>query len=212
MDNTLYINLAHRKDRKEHIEKQFVSLGVESTRIEAIECVQGAIGCAMSHVKSLEYAKEQGWPTVCICEDDIEFTNPVLFKQQLHDFLNNFTVWDVLLLGTNMGPPFNKEKGCFRVRNAQTTTGYIVKNHYYDTLIACFRKSIGCLIHDYNPKLYAIDIQWKYFQEKDIWYVLDPLTVIQRADYSDIEKRDVCYGNAMLHSKEPIPKTCWERI
>jgi len=212
MDNTLYINLAHRKDRKEHIEKQFVSLGVESTRIEAIECVQGAIGCAMSHVKSLEYAKEQGWPTVCICEDDIEFTNPVLFKQQLHDFLNNFTVWDVLLLGTNMGPPFDKEKGCFRVRNAQTTTGYIVKNHYYDTLIACFRKSIGCLIHDYNPKLYAIDIQWKYFQEKDIWYVLDPLTVIQRADYSDIEKRDVCYGNAMLHSKEPIPKTCWERI
>lgn len=204
MNNTLYINLARRKDRKEHIEKQFISLGVEATRIEAIECVQGAIGCAMSHVKALEYAKEQGWPTVCICEDDVEFTNPNLFQQQLHDFLNNFAVWDVLLLGTNMAPPFDKERGCFRVRNAQTTTGYIVKNHYYDTLIACFRKSIGCLIHDYNPKLYAIDIQWKYFQQKDIWYVLDPLTVIQRADYSDIEKREVCYSNAMLRTKENV--------
>ena len=206
MDNTLYINLTHRTDRKAHVEKQFSSLGVQAMRIEAIECVQGAIGCAMSHVKSLEYAKEQGWPMVCICEDDIEFTNPSLFQSQLREFLKDHTAWDVLLLGTNMAPPFDKEKGCFRVRNAQTTTGYIVKNHYYDTLIACFRKCIGCMIHDYNPKLYAIDIQWKYFQEKDLWYVLNPLTIIQRADYSDIEKRDVCYGNAMLNSKElPAP-------
>ena len=202
MDNTLYINLAHRTDRKEHVEKQFASLGVKATRIDAIECVQGAIGCAMSHVKALEHAKEMEWSTVCICEDDIEFTNIPLFQQQLNDFLKDFTTWDVLLLGTNMGPPFDKEKGCLRVRNAQTTTGYIVKNHYYDTLINCFRKSIGCMIHDYNPKLYAIDKQWKYFQEKDFWYVLNPLTIIQRSDYSDIEKREVSYGNAMLNSKE----------
>ena len=202
MDNTLYINLNHRKDRKEHVEKQFASLGVQVTRIEAIECVQGAIGCAMSHVKSLEYAKENLWPMVCICEDDIEFTNPSLFQSQLQTFLKDYSKWDVLLLGTNMGLPFDKEKGCFRVRNAQTTTGYIVKNHYYDTLIDCFRKCIGCMIHDYNPKIYAIDIQWKYFQEKDLWYVLNPLTIIQRADYSDIQKRDVSYGLAMLKTKE----------
>lgn len=202
MDNTLYINLKHRKDRKEHIEKQFKCLGVQAIRIEAIECVQGAIGCAMSHVKALDYAKENEWPMVCICEDDIEFTNPNLFQSQLQTFLKDYSKWDVLLLGTNMGPPFDKEKGCFRVRNAQTTTGYIVKNHYYDTLISCFRKCIGCMIHDYNPKLYAIDIQWKYFQEKDLWYVLNPLTIIQRSDYSDIEKKEVSYGSVMLKTKD----------
>ncbi len=202
MDNTLYINLSHRIDRREQIEKQFDLLGIEATRIEAVECVQGAIGCAMSHVKALEYAKENGWPTVCICEDDIEFTDPRLFQEQLRDFLKDYTLWDVLLLGTNMAPPFDKEKGCFRVRNARTTTGYIVKSHYYDTLIGCFRKCIACMIHDYNPALYAIDIQWKYFQEKDIWYVLNPLTIIQRNGYSDIEKRDVSYGKVMLMTKE----------
>jgi GR25 family glycosyltransferase involved in LPS biosynthesis len=202
MENTFYINLNHRKDRKEHIEKQFASLGIHSTRIEAIECVQGAIGCGMSHLKALEYAKEQDLSMVCICEDDIEFTNPILFQEQLNDFLKNYTKWDVLLLGTNMGPPFDKGKGCFRVRNAQTTTGYIVKKHYYDTLISCFRKSVGCLLNDYNPKLYAIDIQWKYFQEKDLWYVLEPLTIIQRNDYSDIQKCYVNYGNAMLNPKD----------
>jgi GR25 family glycosyltransferase involved in LPS biosynthesis len=214
MDNTIYINLNHRTDRREATEEQFAALGIQATRMEAIECVQGAIGCAMSHVKALEYAKEHGWPTVCICEDDIEFTNPRLFQQQLRDFLSDYTTWDVLLLGTNMAPPFDKGKGCFRVRNAQTTTGYIVKNHYYDTLIACFRKSIGCLIHDYNPKLYAIDIQWKYYQEKDLWYVLNPLTIIQRNSYSDIEKREVSYGNAMLVTKERPSTlgTYWKRI
>jgi GR25 family glycosyltransferase involved in LPS biosynthesis len=209
MENTLYINLKHRTDRKEHVEKQFASLGVKATRMEAIECVQGAIGCGMSHLKALEYAKEKGWPMACICEDDIEFTNPSLFKEQLIDFMKNYTTWDVLLLGTNMGPPFDIERGCFRVRNAQTTTGYIVKYHYYDTLISCFRKSVGCMLHDYNPKIYAIDIQWKYFQEKDLWYVLNPLTIIQRSDYSDIEKRDVSYGTAMLKTKDNVWQKCY---
>lgn len=212
MDNTIYINLTHRKDRREATEKQFSALGIQATRIDAIECVQGAIGCAMSHVKALEYAKENGWPTVCICEDDIEFTDPGLFQEQLQDFLRDYTTWDVLLLGTNMAPPFDKGEGCFRVRNAQTTTGYIVKNHYYDTLIACFRKSIGCLIHDYNPKLYAIDIQWKYYQEKDLWYVLNPLTIVQRNSYSDIEKRVVSYGNAMLMTKEHVSQIKYKTV
>jgi guanylate kinase len=44
-------------------------------------------------------------------------------------------------------------------------------------LINCFRKSVGCLIHDYNPKLYAIDIQWKYFQEKALAIFVKPPSI-----------------------------------
>jgi len=202
--DTLYINLSHRTDRNDHVIQQLQSIGLTGIRVEAVECKYGAIGCGMSHIRCLEMAKEQGWPSVCIVEDDIEFTNPTFFQEQLNTFLKSNTTWDVLLLGTNMGPPFDKENGCLRVFNAQTTTGYIVKHHYYDTLLNCFQKSVGALIRDYNVKMYAIDIQWKQLQQRDRWYVLHPLTVIQKEDYSDIEQREVNYGNLMLSTKERI--------
>jgi len=200
--NVLYINLSHRLDRNQHVIQQLQQIGFTGKRVEAVECKQGAIGCAMSHIRCLEIAKENNWPSVCIVEDDIEFTNPSLFQLQLNHFLTSSIGWDILLLGTNMGPPFDKKEGCLRVFNAQTTTGYIVKHHYYDTLIDCFRKSVGQLLRDYNVKSYAIDIQWKQLQQRDQWYVLHPLTVIQRKDYSDIEQCDVNYGDRMLSTKE----------
>lgn len=202
--NIFYINLNHRKDRNVHVLQQIESVGCTGIRIEAVECKQGAIGCGMSHIRCLELAKEQNLPFVCIVEDDIEFTDPSLFRKLLDTFLSSVIDWDVLLLGTNMGPPFDKEKGCLRVFNAQTTTGYIVKQHYYDTLLHCFKKSVGYLLTGYNVKLFAIDIQWKQLQQRDRWYVLYPLTVIQRDDYSDIEKRDVKYGTMMTSTKERI--------
>lgn len=156
----------------------------------------------MSHIRCLELAKEHQLPFVCVVEDDIEFTDPDFFRRQLDTFLSGYIDWDVLLLGSNMGPPFDKEEGCLRVFNAQTTTGYIVKQHYYDTLLASFKKSVGYLLTDYNVKLFAIDIQWKRLQQRDRWYVLYPLTVIQRDDYSDIEKKPVCYGPMMTSTKE----------
>jgi GR25 family glycosyltransferase involved in LPS biosynthesis len=202
--NIYYINLAHRTDRNDHVRKQITSIGCTPIRIDAVECKQGAIGCGMSHIRCLELAKEQNLPFICIVEDDIEFTDPDLFHSQLNAFLESSVDWDVLLLGTNMGPPFDKEEGCLRVFNAQTTTGYMVKNRYYDTLLASFKKSVGYLLTDYNVKLFAIDIQWKRLQQRDRWYVLYPLTVIQRDDYSDIEKRHVEYGTMMRSTKERI--------
>jgi GR25 family glycosyltransferase involved in LPS biosynthesis len=104
--------LNHRTDRNEHVVQQIETIGYTAIRIEAVECKQGAIGCGMSHIRCLELAKEQNLPFVCIVEDDITFTNPDLFRDQLDSFLSSSIDWDVLLLGTNMGPPFYKEKGC----------------------------------------------------------------------------------------------------
>jgi GR25 family glycosyltransferase involved in LPS biosynthesis len=202
--NIYYINLAHRTDRNDHVLKQIESIGCKGIRIEAVECKQGAIGCGMSHIRCLELAKEQNLPFVCIVEDDIEFTDPAMFQTQLNAFLSGSIDWDILLLGTNMGPPFDKEEGCLRVFNAQTTTGYLVKNHYFDTLLNSFKKSVGYLLTDYTVKLFAIDIQWKRLQQRDRWYVLYPLTIIQRDDFSDIEKKDVHYGTMMTSTKERI--------
>ena len=46
--------------------------------------------------------------------------------------------------------------------------------------------------------IYPIDLIWFTLQQQDIWFLLIPLTVVQKADYSDIEKKQVNYVDQML--------------
>jgi hypothetical protein len=49
-----------------------------------------------------------------------------------------------------------------------------------------------------NHRLYAIDKYWFNLQAIHNWYLITPLTVTQREDYSDIEKKATNYTPAML--------------
>lgn len=202
MDHILYINLNHRTDRKKHVEHQLSLLGVTGTRMRASFHKNGALGCIMSHIQCIEHAKINQWESVCVMEDDITFTNPTIFQQSLTHFLNK-SEWDVLLLGSNMAPPFEQiDEHHARVFNAQTTTGYIVKQHYYDTLLKNYKESLALLTTlSYKP-LYAIDMYWKRLQQQDKWYILTPLTIIQLPGYSDIEHGYTDYSRAMLSKKD----------
>lgn len=196
----LYINLSNRVDRKEHVEKELAKIGIQFERFNAIKLPNGAIGCSMSHLKCLQTAKEMGWSHVFVCEDDIQFLDPELFKNQLGHFLKNHTDdWDVLLVaGNNMPPYLPVDDTCVQVKQCQTTTGYIVKQHYYDTLIENFKLGIQYLMREpHKHTLYAIDKYWFFLQQRDRWFLIIPLTVVQRTDYSDIEKRMVNYKRTM---------------
>lgn len=196
----LYINLATRADRKQHVEKELGKIGVPYERFNAIKLPNGALGCSMSHLKCLQTAKERGWSHVFICEDDIQFLDPEFFKKQLNTFLQNHTDdWDVLLVaGNNMPPYIPIDETCVQVKQCQTTTGYIVKQHYYDTLIDNFKLGIQCLMREpHKHALYAIDKYWFFLQQQDRWFLIVPLTVVQRTDYSDIEKKMVNYKRTM---------------
>jgi hypothetical protein len=75
----------------------------------------------------------------------------------------------------------------------------LVKNHYFDTIIQNVRDGIKNLMKTpENHVLYAIDKYWFRLQERDRWYLIIPLTVTQREDYSDIEKRITNYSRSML--------------
>jgi hypothetical protein len=45
--------------------------------------------------------------------------------------------------------------------------------------------------------MYAIDKFWILLQRQDKWLLIVPLTVTQREDYSDIERRPTNYKRAM---------------
>ena len=198
--HAFYINLASRPDRKQYVEEQLKIMGINAQRFNAIKLPNGALGCSISHLKCLEIAKENNWPHLLIVEDDIQFLDPNLFKRQINSFFTNHkNKWDVVIIGGNNVPPYEKiDDTCVKVSSCQTTTGYLVNGYYFDILIDNFRTGINMLIK--NPELhihYAIDKFWFHLQKRDNWFLIIPLTVTQREDYSDIEKRLTNYSNLM---------------
>lgn len=201
LENTLFINLDHRTDRLNHSKDQFKLLGINAERVSAVKTKNGCIGCTMSHIKCLKIAKERNYEHVFICEDDITFTDPITFIDSLEKFNDNKKInWDVLIIGGNNCPPYEEITDySVKVLNCQTTTGYIVKNHYYDKLISNFQESVSKLLSNpHNKREFAIDMYWKKLQQQDNWYLIVPLTVTQYNDYSDIEEKIVNYEKLLL--------------
>jgi GR25 family glycosyltransferase involved in LPS biosynthesis len=199
-ENTHFINLEHRLDRLVHVKKELAKIHVNGTRFNAIKLANGAVGCSMSHLKCLEEAKQNGSPYVFVCEDDIQFLDPELFLKNLGLFCESIKDnWDVLIISGNICPPFQPVGDfCVKLINCQTTTGYIVQQHYYDTLIANYREGITKLLADpANKREYAIDMYWKHLQIRDRWYMIVPPTVVQMEGFSDVEGRETNYKHLM---------------
>ena len=199
--NTLFINLASRTDRLEHVIREFGKFGLKPERVDAVKMASGAIGCTLSHIKCLEIAKTRKYEHVFICEDDITFLKPELLRENLTKFYNNKTIqWDVLIIGGNNCPPYQVITDyCSRIFNCQTTTGYVVKQNMYDVLIDNFKTGLNLLLKNpQNKREYAIDIYWKRLQSQYFWYIITPLTTTQYENYSDVEQQTMDYSHLML--------------
>jgi glycosyl transferase, family 25 len=211
VSNVHYINLVHRTDRNEHVQKELLCVGLSNAqRFNAIRLQDGALGCSMSHYTLLKNAEERGADHVMILEDDITFQDPEMFKKQFNAFMNRRkNDWDVLLLAGNNSPPFATFSGddsCIKVTRCQTTTGYIVNGSYIKTLKENIREGIDRLIRQPSNRLeFAIDRYWFPLQRSGKWFLLTPPTVIQYPNYSDIENRNTDYSAWM----KDITKSKW---
>jgi glycosyl transferase family 25 len=208
LNHIFYINLDSRPDRKEHVVQELQKIN-PLNQIERLPAIvppsnHGALGCTLSHIRCLELAKERQYPYVFICEDDIQFLQPQLLQENLQKFWDNPPLegWDVLILGGNNFRPYEVFSDyAIHVHFCATTTGYIVAQHYYDTLLENFKQSAQ--LFEENPEqhyYYAIDVFWRRLQKpkESRWYMLIPPTVSQISNYSDIEKKEVDYGHWML--------------
>ena len=203
LNNNLIINLSKRNDRWKHVQKEFEKMKIIPNRFEAIEDVNGAIGCTMSHIKCLEIAIENNYDSIFICEDDITFLDEDTLKRNITKFNENVKEWDLLLIGANVYTPYELiHDCCLKVENAQTTTGYVVKKHYYNTLLDNFKNGLCKLKDTRSIRQYSIDIYWKQLQKIHNWYIIYPLTVTQYADHSNITNRHVNYSFLLLNEKK----------
>jgi glycosyl transferase family 25 len=190
VDKIVYINLAHRQDRKQSILEEFSRVSVPEDKIErfdAIKMQNGAIGCTMSHIAVLMRAIDKGWKNYMVVEDDMQWEN---FSDAYQNLSGCYSNHDVVILGGSV-PQFQQDKLVY----CQTTTGYLVHSHYYQTLLDNFQHGLNNLLATGNKPLYAIDMYWNHLIKKDNWTLLRPCLVSQKPGHSDIEGCHVNYSH-----------------
>lgn len=184
MNQHFYINLEHRKERDLITRQELKKLGIKKpNRFNAITHKIPLVGCALSHIACLEKAKELGWDYVIIFEDDlkIEGKNSLLSKFNKYMKMD----FDVLYLGCwNYLPPEKINNDLAKVVRAVCLHAYIVKEHYYDTLINHLKESVELkLVNDVREN--NNDEYIYTLQQKDKWYCITPIHITQRDGWSD---------------------------
>ena len=195
IDKIVYINLDKRTDRKDSMLQFFNSGHIPDDKIIRFPAIQqevGIIGCSQSHIGVLRMAKQNNWKNVLILEDDIEWHNFESNYAELKDVMDKN--WDVCMLG---GVWLETEEN--KVKLAILAHAYIVRDHYYDTLISNMSEGLTLLvtkphlsfrknIYHYLIKtdiIHAPDLYWTRLQQKDNWIKLCDNMCNQKYNYSN---------------------------
>jgi glycosyl transferase family 25 len=190
IEKVVYINLEHRKDRRNEIENELSPFFDKNklTRFEAVKETIGAIGCTKSHIAVIEMAIENKWKNCLIVEDDCMWVNFNKGYKKLKCLVDK--PYDVIMLGSTFSII---DKTNFKLSKGSTTCSYLVSQNYYSTLLQNFKEGLEKLLKTLDYPNYAIDVYMNNLIKKDNWYGIYPPMCIQRESYSDIENRYVNY-------------------
>lgn len=183
-----YINLDHRTDRKKQIEEEIDRLELSVERYPAIKNENAPMGCSESHLDLLKKIKYLKLDKVMVLEDDFKF---LITREELDIFLEkiNSIDFDMIMIGYNLikSQPYNDFLG--KVLEAQTTSGYIIHNQFYDKLIKCWEEGLELYKKYPNEHWnYILDQSWKRLQPNSKWYYSLKRIGKQRESYSDLSK------------------------
>jgi glycosyl transferase family 25 len=191
VDKIIFINLDHRTDRLENMQRFFTEARIPSEKIvrfSAIRETPGIVGAARSHIAVMKMIIYHGWENVLVLEDDVQwvnYSNEILLEHIKKPF-------DVLMLG---GFYYHTEGN--RVITGLHTCSYIVKRYYLVRLLdnfeiglkkllsnkfSLFQKRNDMIKHDHRNH---IDVYWCNLQQIDNWRCILPVMVSQIESYSD---------------------------
>jgi glycosyl transferase family 25 len=208
IDKVVYINLDHRTDRNEHMKDVISVFNNKSSRYPAIKTSYGLIGCVMSHIEVLRDAINKNYKNILILEDDAEWNN----FEDGYNILKKLasSPYDVILLG---GSFVSCDPVSHKLFSAQTTTAYLVNNHYFQTLLNNFMEGLKYLLVDTSKhEHYALDIYWKQLQARDNWFVVYPPLIYQQPSYSDICNGHVDYRSLMNINTEVVQPIAYNKL
>lgn len=202
IDAVVYINLDNRKDRKKSITKLLSKLNINPKKIHRLSATynknNGHKGCADSHIRAIKLAKKNKWSNVLILEDDFQLA--VKPKKAVHILDTVFKElgddWDVVQLAAcHMKKEKCKYKYLDNLIRGTTTSGYILSNRLYNSLLKNFKKAYSEIKDDkkYKTSSHAIDQHWSSLQKEKKWYITNPKIGKQGSGHSDILDAKVKY-------------------
>tara|TARA_R100001440_G_C2474224_1_gene112216 strand:- start:76 stop:714 length:639 start_codon:yes stop_codon:yes gene_type:complete len=207
MNQHFYINLENRPERNGECITELRKLGIRKpNRFNAITHDIPLIGCSLSHIGVIEKAKELNWDYVIIFEDDIKIENKKKCLEKFNKYIK--TDFDVLYLGCWLiQPPTKINDDLAKVNKAWTTHAYIIKSHYYDTILDNLKEGIELKLEQHKKNNlddkdttdgdYNIDEYYGKLQAKDNWYCITPIYITQRDGWSDNFNSIRNYSNFM---------------
>lgn len=200
IDRIYYINMDARTDRKYQIEQELKNMNVpwaKVQRVSGVVAAVGALGCSKAHLNALKDCQDHGYANCLILEDDFMFkSGRETVYAQFEKFWQLNLAWDMVLLSSNT-IRFETTYLDFliRLKEAQTTAGYLVNSAFLPALLDNVSRGIELLEQNTSQGDYCIDQYWKRLQEQSNWYTFTPVLAHQRDGYSDIEKRNVSYDD-----------------
>ncbi|HNQ04435.1 MAG TPA: hypothetical protein PKH69_07455 [Thiobacillaceae bacterium] len=155
----------------------------------------GRAGCTLSHRTAIQHARQQGWRTLLILEDDIELS-PALpsVLAALPQVLARVD-WDVCYLGyTDPVPPYRtlaglpEEHSLCRVSGCSTTHAYLLRASTFDWLLAHLPQPTD--VWRWTSRHRAID-RWYYrnLARRFVVTAVSPAIINQQGGFSDITLR-----------------------
>ncbi len=176
--NLYLINLEHRNDRRDQFLTSFKDYPFNVNRFKAIKHSKGYLGCSLSHLYLVKYAKEKNLPYIIVAEDDCLIkSKPEEVKNLLNVLTNNLDKWNIF----NGAPTFGGNKDF--IIDDTFDDSILSTNWGQSTAFMIYNKSVYDMLLNFNFTL-AIDV---YIAKKFTQHIYNKVFAIQRASYSDIE-------------------------
>ena len=194
--HVLVINLDRRPDRMEQLIPELTFHNIEASRISAIDgktvypelknIYRGWLGCTLSHINALTWAKQNKLSNILIIEDDVRFSEinlmelPTIIEELPND-------WDMFYLGANdKHPKTILNQYSKHLRKAEfllTTHAYAVNAKCYDVLINHLQSNCTTVV----------DVLYTQLQPQLKCYLATPILAWQAEGFSDILNQNVNY-------------------
>lgn len=181
-EKVVVLCLAERPDKSEYVSTHLSDCGLPHVLMMNNLHTNPVVGCFRSHIKAIQYAKDNNFGSVLILEDDVVLRPHI--KDLQHISLPN--EWDILYFGGVLTKyAGSDESGKWVKGSIWCNHAYLVKNHMYDIILSEY---LGCddIEHLENMNIdyfYTEIIQKKY----KCWLAVDQY-IIQKEGYSDITK------------------------
>jgi GR25 family glycosyltransferase involved in LPS biosynthesis len=198
-DKTYLINLGKRKDRLDSVDKKCKKIGLEYTRVEAIDgdfladpgvdfntdearMIRWNINSyalVLTTIGIIKDAMANGYKSILILEDDIDF-HAMINSHVSNGFNSLPDDWEMFFLGVANLKDFNMaNRYLAKISGALYCHSYAVNHLVYEKYLEVLEK-----------KNKPIDIcTMEDIQTRGNSYTIVPSMVIQLTDYSDISKK-----------------------